>query len=442
MTKRAIDAIRGALAERRLVWFGIRGEDGEALLQIPELEASYSIIAPLRSGRLREESNVALEQISRRRPDLDRYDIDLDPHPSAREFSARLMREVSGRCVMMTYRPSRLISELAFSMSDTMTLAGLFKDRQQAFEYKPWVETALAARGILGLDWRYVADQHLGRAQRMVAGGRPHILRASRTSGGVGIALAETEADVERLWRQDPDSFVAVAPFLDPTVPINFSGVVFDDGSVRLHPASVQLIGIPSCTQRRFGYCGNDFSAIKTLGDDVLAQVDAMGRAIGEWLHEERYRGVFGVDALVDGGAVRFVEINARFQGSSAPSAEIAHALDVPDLFLDHLNAALGGQPTDSGQTIAEWTASQPDLAHVVLHNTTGADLVRDPDVPLSPRSRGVRLAQLPEAGVPLADGAAICRVTLDRSVTESGFALDEPAERLVADLRRAFVSA
>ncbi len=441
-TERAIDGIRGALDERRLVWFGIRGEDGEALLQIPELEASYSIIAPLRSGRLRADSNLALEQISRRRPDLDRYDIDLDSHPSTAELRARLMREVSGRCVLMTYRPSRLISALAFSMADTMTLAGLFKDRQQAFEHKPWVETELSARGIPGLGWRYVADEHHARAKRMMAGGRPHILRASRTSGGVGMALAHDEGDIDRLWPQEPDTFVAIAPFWEPTVPINFSGVVFDDGSVRLHPASVQLIGLPSCTTRRFGYCGNDFAAIRTLDADVLAQVDAMGRAIGEWLYDERYRGVFGVDALVHDGEARFVEINARFQGSSAPSAEIAHALDVPDLFLDHLTASLGGAPADAGLTIPEWAARQPDLAHVVLHNTTGAELRRNQDVALSPRTRGVRLAQVPEPDVPLADGAAISRMILPRSVTETGFELDAPTEALVAELRGAFVSA
>ena len=137
-------------------------------------------------------------------------------------------------------------------MSDTMTLAGPWKDRQSAFEHKPWVERSLALRGVRGLNWQYVADEHRSRAKRLLASG-PHILRASRTSGGVGIVAVATEEEVDRFWPEQPDTFVAVAPFLESAMPLNFSGCVFADGSLRLHPPSVQLIGIASCVDRRFG---------------------------------------------------------------------------------------------------------------------------------------------------------------------------------------------
>ena len=102
----AIDRVRHALDGRRLIWFGIRGEDGEALLQLPEMEASYSIIAPLRSGRIEASANVALEGMSGIRPDLDRFDIDFETSAVAADFRRRLLREVSGRCVRVrTGRP-------------------------------------------------------------------------------------------------------------------------------------------------------------------------------------------------------------------------------------------------------------------------------------------------------------------------------------------------
>lgn len=60
----ALSGVRSALGGRKLVWFGIRGEDGEALLPLSELQASFSVIATLRSGSIAPESNVSLETSS------------------------------------------------------------------------------------------------------------------------------------------------------------------------------------------------------------------------------------------------------------------------------------------------------------------------------------------------------------------------------------------
>ena len=437
----AIGAVRSALDGRRLVWFGIRGEDGEALLQLPELEASYSIIAPLRSGRIDCGSNVALEASTGVRPDLDRFDIDLERDASTAEFRRRLLREVSGRCVLMTYRPSALVSAFAFSMADTMSLAGPWKDRHSPFEHKPWVERSLRRTRRARSDWQYVADEHRSRAKRMLAAG-PLILRASRTSGGVGIVCVSNEDEVDRFWPAQPEMYVGVAPFLDPTIPINFSGFVFADGSVRLHPPSLQLIGIPSCVDRRFGYCGNDFGAIKRLSADLLRQIDEMGRAVATWLHEERYLGVFGVDALIHRDQVHFVEVNARFQGSSATSAQIAAALDLPDLFLDHLAATLGGSPPADGLSIIDWARHQPSCSQIVAHNTCDTSVVRTATQPLPAPPRRTQLAQLAAEGVRVAQGGVLCRVSVPRSVTTTGFELDIETETFVETMRAAFAAA
>lgn len=435
----AIAAVRKGLDGRRLVWFGIRGEDGEALLALPELDASYSVIAALRSGSLGDDHNVSLERLGGVRPDLDRYDLDLDgANPAVQEFRRRLLREVSGRCVLMTYRPSALVSALAFSMDETLTLAGLYKDRQSAFEHKPWVERSLSRRGVRGLGWRYVADEHRARARRLVNAG-PQILRASRTSGGVGIELVRTAEELDRSWPEQPDSFVAVAPYLEDAIPVNFSGCVFSDGSVRLHPPSVQLIGIASCTDRPFGYCGNDFGAVADLGSVVLDQIDALGHTTGRWLFDERYLGAFGVDALVQDGRVHFTEINPRFQGSSGLSAEIAAELEEPDLFLDHLAATLGLPPTTPGLTIEQWATRQRRRTQIVVHNVTSAIVERDLDRAAPSRTAGT-YSQLPRA-VQVSPGGTLCRIVVPRSATATGFEIDADAERLVADWQQCFTT-
>ena len=435
-TDRATRRVRSALNGRRLIWFGIRGEDGEALLHLPELEASCSITAPLRSGSIHPDSNICLEAISGVRPDLDEYDIDFDREDEAAELRRRLLREVSQRCVVMTYRPSSVVSALAFSMADTMTLAGLHKDRQASFEHKPWVETCLARLGVRGLSWHYVADEHRARVERLLGTG-PVVLRASRASGGVGIALVSSTQELEDCWPHESDAFVAVAKYVEDATPINFSGCVFSDGSVRLHPPSVQLIGIPSCTNRRFGYCGNDFAAVKDLDSEILQQADALGRTVAAWLHSEKYIGAFGVDALVHGSHVYFTEVNARFQGSSAISADIAAGIDVPDLFLDHLAAFLGVEPTARDVTLAEWAREQPAVSQVVVHNTSGTIMrAAGGGIPVLPDA--TRVGLLPR-GQWVRAGASLGRLVLSGAVTVSGFEIDEGTGALVRALHGQF---
>ena len=430
--------VRKALRGRRLIWFGTRGEDGEALLQLPELEASFAVTAPLRSARLPAASNVTLEQLEGVRQDLDRHDIDRDGGAGALEFRRRFLREVSSRCAVVTYRPSHLASATAFSMIETMVLAGLFKDRQEAFEHKPWVETTLARRGIRTLGWQYVADEHQSRVERMLASG-PHILRASGASGGVGVVRVDDRERIEELWPYDEGGFVGAAPFLDDSVPINLSGCIYSNGVVHLHPPSLQLIGLPPCTERPFGYCGNDFGAVALLDDSALRQLDTMANSVGAWLNSERYLGAFGIDALWKDGVVHFTEVNPRFQGSSALSAEIAAGLGVPDLFLEHLAACLGLAPTDSGVSLRDWAREQPALSHVVVHNTAPTALAWRPGANLPRSGDGVRMSQVLPTGIVARPGATLTRIVCERSVTATGFDLDPGTQQLVAGVTACF---
>ena len=434
---RTLAAIDDAIGDRRLVWFGIRGDDAASLLEVRQFASCFSLIAPLQSGSIGQESAVAFEDLAGYRPDLDRYDVDLDLSDDAAEFKRQFLAEVSTRCVVATYRPTVFISSFAFSMRDTMTLAGLFKDRQLAFEHKPWVETSLAQRDVTTLGWTYVSDEHHARAKRLLRQG-PLVLRASRASGGVGLVRVDTEAEIDEHWPKQADEFVAVAPYLEDATPLNLSGSVFRDGSVRLHPASVQLIGIELCTDRPFGYCGNDFGAAAALDDDVLDALDALGRVVGKWLHEERYVGAFGVDALLHEGEIRFTEVNPRFQGSSALSAEIAAEVGEPDLFLDHLAASLGATG-DSGVTLREWGLMADVRSHIVVHNTSPDPVVRQERPMIQPANRDLRITLLPPPGLKIDPGATMFRLVLRRATTSTGFDIDQAMRETIQALAAQF---
>ena len=429
---RTIGRISQALGKKALVWFGIRGEDAAPYLAIPQFSACFSIAAPLSSGALHDV--VALEQLTGHRVDLDQYDVDFDDDARVLELRRRVLTALHRDSALVTYRPSHFLSATHFASLETCNYLGQFKDRQLPFEHKPWVETMLARVGVRTLPWRYVADEHRNVIRRDIERG-PCILRPSHSSGGEGITLIEQPDDVDRLWPVRGDHLVSVAPYLSDAIPVNVGGCVFDAETVTLHPASVQLIGIPTCTSRQFGYCGNDFAAIRAFSKPVLHELTAISLTVGRWLAGQGYLGAFGIDYLVDDEVVYFTELNARMQGSSAPAAQLSAQLGVSDLILDHLSAGLGLAPI-AHRTLGDWADDLPDFAHVVVHNIENRSVANTVGAfTVAPPAR--RLDLVPDAGLAIDPGATLARLCFEEQVTSSGFEVSEHVDRAVAALMR-----
>jgi hypothetical protein len=417
-----IRAIGRALDDRQLVWFGIRGVDAEALLAIPQFSSCFSITAPLEAGKL--EVSESLEHRTSNRVDLDTYDIDLDDRSCIRDFREVVLRSLAKPSAVTTYRPSSFLSDLTFATQDSSRHLGMFKDRQSAFEHKPWVETELHAAGVRTVPWRYYPTE---RRRRIQVGDRhgPVVLRPSRTSGGVGINVVHDHDELDRTWNVGPGQLMGVAPFLADALPLNINACVFGPDRVTLHPASVQLIGLPGWTDRRFGFCGNDFAAMAALPTSVLDEIDGATRTIGRWLGAMGYRGVFGVDFLLDGDRLHFAEVNARLQGSSRMAAALAARAGHIDLLLHHVAAFLDLDPVESLST-ADWVRDLAPAAQVIKHHLGPDALVASaPDHRILPV--GARYALEPAPGVEIEPGAVSWAVELPKRVTTTGFELDDP---------------
>jgi hypothetical protein len=430
-----IDAIAGTLGERELIWFGIRGEDAAAYLALPQFTSSFSITAPLQAAKLA--TSESLEESTGIRVDLDVYDVDLDPSQSVLALRRRLLTSSNRLSAITTYRPSHFLSAVHFASLERTEYLGLFKDCQTAFEHKPWVEYELRRVGIRTLPWRYFADESRDQIKLAVQH-RPQVLRASRSSGGEGMELISSPAAVDEKWPFREDHLVSVTEFLPDTVPVNVGAVTFLDGTVAVHPASIQLIGIPLCTSRRFGYCGNDFGVFRLLSHRQLREIDDMTRRSGRWLASRGYVGAFGADYLVDGDDVYLTEINPRMQGSTALSAELAERIDHPGILLDHLAAFLRLEPGPS-LTITDWASEIPVAGQVVVHNTGGSGIGRQPlSLPAWPSER-LRLELLPAHQIVVLPGAVLFRLVHEGPVTATGYDVASLLERRIEEVLRLF---
>jgi hypothetical protein len=414
--------IEARLGDVDLVWFGTRGDDVEAAADVTQLRAAFSVVAEYR-GRTGVQSG-ALEDLTGVRPDLDTFEIDDDPRSEAMVSLRRaVLRTLARPSAVFTYRPSTFVSAVCFARRDRCRYLGLFKDHQSAFEHKPWVETAVAELGLPHIPWTYVADDDQLDTLNFLHDG-PVVLRRSRTNGGVGLVRIDEGSQLDALWPQQDEAYVSVAPYIADGLPVNVGGVAWDDG-VTVHHASVQLIGVPGCTVRPFGYCGNDFGAMANL-DPVL--VDRLERAtvtIGNWLRSFGYRGAFGVDFLIAGGVPLFTEVNPRFQGSTHASCQISVEQGQSCLLTEHLAAHLG-LPAPRSRPLAEQARESGPFAHLVVHwPHEPAHVDPTPLVDMALCAGGAfRADVLTSPSLQTQTGATVARITTRDLVTTSGFDL------------------
>lgn len=428
-----LQQLAGCLGDRQLVWFGTRGDDVEAAAELRALSMSYSLIGAY--GRRTAVKGTALEDLTGTRMDLDTFDLDQHPRDDAmRTLRQALLRTLARPSVLFAYRPSAFLSAVCFARQDRCQYLGLFGGHQAAFEHKPWVESAIAGLDIPHVPWTYVADDDRLEAIRFLRNG-PIILRRSRTNGGVGLTRLDDENRLEELWPDEDEAFVSVAPFLDKAVPVNVGGVVWRDG-VTVHPASVQLIGVPGCTRRPFGYCGNDFAAVSDLGEETVGAIEQAVVKIGEWLRSAAYLGAFGVDFLVKDGIPLFTEVNPRFQGSTHLSCQISVNLEESCLLTEHI-AAFFGLPAPPRLSLWQLALAAPPAAHVVVHSTASVPAVIDPADLVDGVLRAGMLSRadvLTRPELVTEPGGTVARMTLRDRVTTTGFDIAEPLRAIVAD--------
>lgn len=429
----AVTEVRRRLDGRRLVWAGLRADDADGLVDLPELSASFSLIGP--TGGRRDPRSLALDEMSGRRVDPEIWDVDAHlPDPVVRRFRAGLLAALSTPSLLMPYRSTDFLSSIQLARRESSRMLGLFGGQQSLFEYKPWVEGAIAEAGVPHVPWRYIAVEDRGTLRELPDG--EYLVRRSRTSGGEGLRRVIAMNDLIEDWPESADQMVSIAPFIDST-PVNVGATVWADG-VTVHNPSVQLIGIPSCVSREFGHCGNDFAAAGRLPDEVIDEIEHATELVGLWLRSQGYLGSFGVDFLVTDDAVLFAEVNPRFQGSTRTSSRVDAGLDLPCLFLEHLAAWLG-VPRPVGPALRERVAGADPVSSVVVHWTgseprrlDATDLVRRVE-----RHRPGVLADVVTSPHVINDpGSTVVRLTLPRSSTQTGFDLEAGIVAAIDDWR------
>lgn len=433
------NSVISRLAGKKVVFWGTRGSDARELLDLPNLKHVISLIAPLESFAVKE---ICLEQITNDRVDLDSYSTDFDEREVVEQLKAELLEAFQEPCVLVPYSPCALLLSAWFPRKDHVIFAGQFHEKQGYFEHKPWVETALQKSGVKTIEWDYWADKDIDSLAALRQKNNYLVFRANRSDGGAGLSLVDMQTMAPAVIKEKvpPHSggFFGVADYLEPNIPLNINACVYPNGQVILHPASVQLIGIPYCTRRRFGYCGNDFAAItKILNENQINLLDKMTRDVGAWLAKEGYIGAYGIDALLYNGELYFVELNPRFQGSSVISARIDQDLERPNVYLNHLAAYLDLEPPND-LSLYEIAKRQTPLSHVIAHNIYAEPITIEKEIAFL-LEKNCEL--VPSAGTKVVREAILFRQVFEKQISKDGAKLFPKIEKNVRNMTNFFVN-
>lgn len=376
--------------------------------------------------------SYSLEEVTGTRPDLDLYDIDEELRSAAvAELRSQLLRMTARPSAIVPYRPTNFLSGVLFARSDSdrCLSLGMFRGQQAAFEHKPWVEVLIRRSGVPSIPWEYIADSER-EVVRSRSPFRSLLLRPSRTTGGVGIVRVDAPEDVDSAWPDDDEAFVGVAPFIRDALPLNVGAVVWPQGDVTVHPGSVQLIGIEGCTERPFGFCGNDFAAFSQLEDDLIDSVERSTRRIGAVLHQHGFLGAFGVDFLVHEGVPLFTEVNPRFQGSTHLSSRLSNEMGLACIVVEHIASFLGLCASDGAPSLVDLARAAPSVAHVVVHQPSKDPGNVDPhEIAGTDGTFSTLDLALPSGVTPL-PGATVARISCPGPVTSTGYELLRPSSR------------
>jgi hypothetical protein len=180
----------------------------------------------------------------------------------------------------------------------------------------------LAELGIAHLPGRWLSLAEARYSELARVAGATFVAQRNRGVSGLGTAIISSESDFLSAARRFGDEDVWVAPYMG-TLSLNINGVALAGGAVAAYP-NVQLTGISCLGSGPGQYCGNDYTATSALPRRIVDEVLDQTERIGNWLSSLGFRGLYGLDFVIDDSTGRpcAVDLNPRWQGSTPVLAQ------------------------------------------------------------------------------------------------------------------------
>jgi len=232
-------------------------------------------------------------------------------------IEAELRRAAGKRVVFAASISSRTFSALA--AETRCELIANPPDLVDGLNDKGLFLTAIQEMGLPRLPGRWVRLSGARYAELAAEMGARLVAQLARGTSGSGTAFIRSEEDYQAAGLRFGESDVWIAPDVGE-LSLNVNALAFPSGTAVSWP-SVQLEGLRMVHARRGMYCGNDYLATADLPSASVNGVIEQTARVGVWLASLGYRGLFGLDFVLDPASSRVyaVDLNPRWQGSTVP---------------------------------------------------------------------------------------------------------------------------
>ncbi|MBI5728335.1 MAG: hypothetical protein HY984_01115 [Candidatus Magasanikbacteria bacterium] len=180
------------------------------------------------------------------------------------------------------------------------------------------IEEKISQISWLGELARYLPEHRVLTCEKITWSGRPFVVQFNHAHSGGGTILITNPEQLAVWQKQFPKREARLLQYISG--PVFTNNNVVTSAKTLIGNISYQITGLPPFTDRPFATIGNDWGLPqKLLSATQYRQYREMIQAIGDRLRQDGWRGLFGVDIIMDEktGQLYLLEINARQPAST-----------------------------------------------------------------------------------------------------------------------------
>ncbi len=140
-----------------------------------------------------------------------------------------------------------------------------------------------------------------------------YIVQKNNSSGGFGTFFVSKENNMINFLKKTYNELFIVSPYIENCVSININAIIYGE-AILLFPPSIQII---ENNEDRLLYHGADYKAAQKLSENIQTKLREYSDIILQHIQFLGYRGIVGLDFIVENDKIYFQEINPRYQASS-----------------------------------------------------------------------------------------------------------------------------
>jgi len=186
------------------------------------------------------------------------------------------------------------------------------------------VEEKISQVSWLGDLKKYLPPHNITTCKEIAWNNKPFILQFNRAHSGEGTYYIDSAKTLHELAEKFPDRDARITDFIEgPMFTVN---IVVGKNETLLGNSSYQITGLAPFTDNAFATIGNDWELpYKLLDNTQIEQIKQIGTDIAEKLQKDNWRGLFGIDVILDTqtNEIYLIEINARQPASTSFESQL-----------------------------------------------------------------------------------------------------------------------